>query len=99
MNVTLDESLHLSIAPPPRPVTPQPVTPTSRPLTAVEDGPPSVVEKALPSRAETPLEQTLLEHLSEKDLGATGFITIKELTAALSQLPGKRAVSAESLYL
>ena len=78
----LDESVHLSISdPPPRPVTPQPVTPTSHAHTAKQ------------LRASTPLEETLLELLYEKDLGATGFVTTKELTVSLRQLSGKRMVS------
>ncbi len=78
--VMLDESVHLSLSdPPPRPVTPQPVTPTSRAHIAEQ------------LRASTPLEQTLLELLCEKDLGSTGFVTTRELTASLRQLSGVSA--------
>ena len=44
------------------------------------------------ARAETPLERTLLELLSDKDLGATGFVTASELSAVLASLPDNRAV-------
>ena len=72
--VTLDESVNLSIPPvAPRPPTPPPITPT-------------IPHAPEPSRPETPLEQTLLDLLSERDLGATGFVTANELSAVLIQL-------------
>lgn len=46
-----------------------------------------------PARVETPLERTLLELLSDKDLGATGFVTANELEDALAALPDNKAVS------
>ena len=63
---------------PPRPLTPQPSTPS--PITS---------ETYFPA---TPLERTLFELLSDKDLGSTGFVTANELAAVLMQLEPEKAV-------
>ena len=74
--VTLDESVNLSIpSAAPRPPTPPPITPT-----------PTTPQPPEPTRPATPLEQTLLDLLSERDLGSTGFVTANELSAVLIQL-------------
>lgn len=58
---------------------------------SVQPSPPSLT----PVRIATPLEQTLLRTLAEKDLGNTGFVTARELESALTQqLPPDKAVSA-----
>ena len=44
-------------------------------------------------RSPTLLETTLLQLLSNKDLGNTGFVTVRELASALIQLEQGTAVS------
>ena len=71
-----------SQTPPRSPVQDHPPVPTTQPDTTAEPTP----------RAETPLERTLLEFLSDKDLGATEFVTASELSAVLASLPDDRVV-------
>ena len=68
--------------PPQSPAQDHSPVPTPKPDTTTE----------LMARTETPLERTLLELLSDKDLGATGFVTASELSAVLASLPDNKAV-------
>ena len=90
--VMLDQSVNLFIPPQPqRPPTPPLITPT------YEDTPP--ITREVTPRPATPLEQTLLDLLSEKDLGATGFVTANEMTAVLGELAARKGQSSVSVLL
>lgn len=56
-----------------------------QPLPPIPETPPTQ-DKTTPPRAATPLERTLLEMLSDADLGATGFLKANELRAVLTKL-------------
>ncbi len=67
------------------PPTPTPTEKSATPNTDEPDGA-AAVETDTPPRAATPLERTLLELLSDADLGATGFLKANELKAVLTKL-------------
>ena len=75
-------------------VPPTEPTPSPPPPLPPSPSPPEVAHVRTPprtpvSRAETPLQTTLLRALQAKDLGSTGFVTGNELSATLTELKGK----------
>lgn len=78
-------SMETNPATPTKPST-QEISP--QPLPPILETPPD----RTPPRATTPLERTLLELLSDADLGATGFLKANELKAVLLKL-GKVTVA------
>lgn len=75
---------------PPTGISPQPLPPIAE--TPHETTPPTSTP-----RATTPLERTLLELLSDADLGATGFLKANELKAVLLKLGKVKSIPFPSL--